>query len=376
MLRHSLCLGGLLLAVLVLAPWPVDIGQEASLNAAQARGEIPQYRVDAMWPKPLPDNWILGGVSGVTVDAQDHVWIIHRPRTLIDRDGPPPTSVCCKPAPNVIEFDPQGNVVQAWGGDGPGYKWGSSEHGISVDPQGNVWVTDETDDIVLKFSRQGKFLLQLGMFGVQKGNNDVETLGGPCQAHVDGAANEVFIGDCHGNRRMIVFDAMTGMYKRRWNAYGGMTTEGRAPAYDPNGPPSKDFLSPHCLRLSSDGLVYVCDRGNNRIQVFRKDGTFVEEVVVDKPAVPIGVPWDMAFTPDERFILVADGANQKIWIVERKPLRVVGSFGRGGRNAGQFLWINALETDSRGNLYTGEVTKGDRVQKFVPVNAAARGQRR
>jgi DNA-binding beta-propeller fold protein YncE len=351
----------------------------AGAGAQPSRVEIPEYRVDPFWPKALPKNWILAEVSGVAVDPRDHVWIVTRPNTLTDKDGPPPTSVCCTPAPPVVEFDSDGNVVRAWGASGEGYEWPAREHGISVDYENNVWVTGSggKDHIVLKFTPAGTFLLQLGRRGVTRGGNDVETLGGPTQATVDREANEVYVADGEGgNRRVIVFDAKTGAYKRRWNAYGTQTTEGRGPGYDPGAPPSREFGgSVHCVRIARDGLVYVCDRQNNRIQVFRKDGTYLDEIVIAKETRLIGSVWDIGFSLDQKFLLVADGSNQKIWIVERTPLRLVGSFGRAGHSAGQLLWTNGIALDSKGDLFTAEVTGGNRVQKFVPVRAPGQAQR-
>ena len=343
-----------------------------AVQAQRAQSPVPQYRVDPFWPQALPENWILGEVSGVAVDSSDHVWILHRPRTLTAKDGPPPTSVCCVPAPPVIEFDPAGKVVQAWGGS-DGYEWPTREHGISIDPQGNVWVTftGPTEHIVSKFTRSGKFLMDLGRRGLTRGINDTETLGAPTQATVDGRANEVYVADGEGsgnaNRRVIVFDATTGAYKRRWNAYGTPTT-GPGPKYDPAAPPPREFVgSVHCVRISRDGLVYVCDRGADRIQVFRKDGTFVNELVIAQNTIQTGSTWDLDFTPDQQFLLVADGANQKVWIVQRNSMKVVGSFGRAGHSAGQLLWPNGIAVDSKGNVFVCEVTGGNRVQKFVRV---------
>ena len=381
----ALFIVGALALILTSCAAPPESLEEGggSVAAQQSPAGVPEYRVDPFWPKPLPDNWLLGGVSGVTVDEQDHVWILHRPKRL-GQGAPSSVRRCCVAAPAVIEFDPEGNVVQAWGGEaGEGYPWPFSEHGIEVDRLGNVWTTDEgrsetpTDGgyMVQKFTRDGKFLLQIGNYGVRGEDDDVENLGQVAQARVDVDANEVYVAEGHRTRRVIVFDATTGAYKRKWNAYGNPTAPAlhgeRAPAFDPAAPPSQDFGEAHCLSLSRDGFVYVCDRAYNRIQVFQKDGTFVEEIVFMQDAVPQVSPWDLALSadPEQRFLFVGDGARQKIFIVQRKPLRVVGSFGRPGRLAGEFLYLNTLAVDSMGNIYTGEVTTGDRVQKFVPVSA-------
>jgi DNA-binding beta-propeller fold protein YncE len=343
-----------------------------SAPAAQDRQSgVPVVEVDPFWPKPLPDNWIVGDVSGVAVDSRDHVWIVHRPGTLTDRDGRPPTSVCCVPAPPIIEFDSDGNVVQAWGGEsGEGYQWPAREHGITVDHLDNVWVSGagRDDHVVLKFTRAGEFLLQIGHRGERGGSNDTETLGGPCQIRVEPQANEVYTADGEGgHRRVVVFDAATGAYKRHWGAHGNRPDDDAVRQYDPDRPSSPQFgNSVHCVRLSRDRLVYVCDREHNRIQVFRNDGTFVREVVVARET-RFGSIWDLDFSsdPEQAFLYVADGSNQKVWILRRDRLQIVGSFGGPGRNAGQFLWINAIAVDSDGNVYTGEVTTGNRIQKFL-----------
>jgi DNA-binding beta-propeller fold protein YncE len=335
-----------------------------------------------MQPKALPKNWILGQVSGVAVDAQDHVWIIHRPGTLSNNEKAattdPPTAECCVPAPPVIEFDAKGNVVRAWGGPGAGYEWPTQEHGIAVDHKGNVWVSASAakDAHVVKFTSDGKFLLQIGRLGQGGGNNDTANLGRPAEMRVDPATNEVYVADGEngGNRRVIVFDADTGAYKRHWGAYGEKPDDGPPPKFDPDGPLPKQFGSAavHCVRIAKDGLVYVCDRGNNRIQVFRRDGTFVNEAVVARPTRRLGSVWDIEFSPDQQFLYVADGTNMKLWILRRSDLQIVGAFGRMGRNAGQFLGVNALGVDSHGSIFTGEVSDGRRVQKFVFKGLASR----
>jgi DNA-binding beta-propeller fold protein YncE len=341
--------------------------------------------VDPFWPKELPNNWIIGQVSGVAVGPNDHIWIVHRPRTLTAREAgavqTPPLSSCCVPAPSVIEFDQEGNVVRAWGG-GPGSApyWPRTEHGIHVDAAGNVWIASNggADHVVLKFTSEGRFLLQIGRPGETAGSNDTVRLGQPTAVDVDVAANEVYVADGYRNRRVIVFDAMTGAYKRRWGAYGRRPVDGDSVAYDATvasiWPPTYDttalpqqFLTVHAVRLAHDGLVYVADRVNNRIQVFRKDGTFVREGFVARGTRAMGSVWDIAFSRDtsQAFLLVPDGTNQKVWILRRDDLSVVGSFGHGGRMAGQFGWVHNVAVDSRGNVYTTEVDIYKRVQRFV-----------
>jgi DNA-binding beta-propeller fold protein YncE len=336
----------------------------------------PKFRVDPFWPKPLPHNWIIGQVGGVAVDAQDHVWIIHRPRLLTPAEAgaaqTPPRSTCCVAAPPVIEFDSAGNVLQAWGGPGPGYDWPRHEHGIYVDPKGFVWIGGnlDGDGAILKFTRDGKFVLQIGHAGPSKGSNDPTQLDKPAGFSVDPATNEIFVADGYGNRRVIVFDAATGAFKRLWGAYGHPPSDAKTPPYDPKAPPSPQFGNPvHCAVLARDGLLYVCDRINDRIQVFRTDGTFVTEWFYARNTLGNGSVWDLALWPDahQTWLLNADGENNEVRILRRSDGAVVGSFGRQGRWAGEFHWVHNIAVDSKGNVYTGEVDTGERIQKFRPV---------
>jgi DNA-binding beta-propeller fold protein YncE len=360
------------LAIVVLAAAACS-----NLDASVARSlpsAVPQFEVDPWWPKPLPNNWILGQVSGIAIDSRDHVWIVHRPRTLTVREAgavqTPPISQCCVPAPPVIELDAQGNVVRSWGGPGRGHHWPESEHTIHVDDRGNVWIgsNGRNDQVVLKFSPEGNLRLQIGQPGKTAGSNDTAFLGQPAGIHVDAEANEVYIADGYGNRRIIVFDAETGRYKRHWGAYGRRPNDGDLGPYDPKGPRAQQFRSPvHAVRIARDGLVYVADRVNNRIQVFRKNGQFVKEATLAPETLAMGSVWDLALSHDraQTYLYVPDGTNQKVWIVRRADLSVAGEFGRGGRNAGYFGWVHNLAVDSRGNVYTSEVDIYKRVQKFV-----------
>lgn len=339
-----------------------------------APGAAPSFRVDPFWPEPLPEGWILGQVAGVAVDDRDHVWIVHRQGSLTPQETgatrDPPWGECCVPAPPVIEFDPEGEVVQAWGGPGEGYDWPESEHGIFVDGEGNVWIggNGPSDNQVLKFASDGRFLLQIGRAGETGGSNDTTLLGRPADIFVDDGAGEVYVADGYGNRRVVVFDAATGAYRRHWGAYGERPEDADLGSYDPDAGPARQFRTPvHALQLTRDGLVYVADRPNNRIQVFRRDGTFVKEAFLAPRTLSMGSVWDLDVSPDPegRWLYVPDGTNNKLWILERETLEVVGSFGRGGRYAGNFMWVHNVAVDSRGDLYTGEVETGKRVQKFV-----------
>jgi sugar lactone lactonase YvrE len=356
----------------------------AAATAASPSTGTAAYRVDPFWPKRLPNNWILGQVAGLAVDANDHIWVIHRPASLTPEEAAaaqkPPAAMCCVPAPPVVEFDPDGNVVQAWGGPGAGYEWFQVEHGIHVDPQGNVWVggNGDNDNHVVKFTRDGKFLLQIGKSGKRGGSNDQTTLGGPAAVEVDASANEVYIADGYKNKRFVVFDATTGAYKRHWGGYGERPVDGplippseqtlNKEPYDPAAAPSRQFRGPvHGVAISRDGLVYVTDRMGNRVQVFRKNGAFVSEVLIRPETRSLGTAWDVALSrdPEQRWLFVSDGSNHVVWPLDRKTLEMTEPFGSGGRNAGQFGWVHNLDVDSKGNVYTAEVETGKRVQKFV-----------
>jgi hypothetical protein len=353
--------------------------------AAQTSRQVPTYAVDPAWPKPLPNRWILGAVAGVTVDAADHVWIVHRPSTL----QPNETRSIWRAAPPVLEFDQAGNLLSSWGGPGEGYEWPDLEHGIYVEGD-TVWIGGggDKDAEILKFTRAGKFLLQIGHKGRNEGSNDTANLGGAASMTIDRAANELYVADGYVNHRVIVFDTMTGAYKRHWGAYGrrpddsyftqageklpspfsgAVQNENRPSQYDPDGPPPPQFRIVHAVRIARDGLVYVCDRTNDRIQVFRKDGTFVKEAFVAKRTFGSGSVWDVVFSTDaaQTFLVVNDGTNQQIWILRRDTLEVVSAFGHAGHQTGEFYGAHVMASDSKGNLFIGETYEGKRVQKFV-----------
>ena len=367
----------------------------------------PRFEVDPMWPKPLPNHWILGQTIGVSVDAQDHIWIIHRAGSLEPGERHattnPPTAQCCAPAPPVLEFDQAGNLIGHWGGPGNGYDWPESNHGITVDYKGNVWIggngrgpqsargavggSDEEpaaagrsrdarvegfnsfkDNMILKFTQDGKFLMQIGKPGHSKGSDDVENLRLPAKTFVDSKTNEVYVADGYGNHRVIVFDADTGKYKRHWGAYGHKPDDTNLGPYNPNDPPAQQFRNPvHCVELSHDGLLYVCDRVNDRIQVFKPDGAFVKEAFFNKDTLGSGSVWDIAFSkdPQQKYIYLADGENDRVHIIDRESLEVLTSFGEGGRQPGEFYGVHSIATDSKGNIFTTETYRGQRVQKFI-----------
>lgn len=357
----------------------------AATALAAAPQQAPSYQVDAAWPKPLPNQWLVGAVAGVAIDAKDHVWIVHRPSTL----QPNETRSIWKAAPPVLEFDPAGNLVSSWGGPGSGYEWPDLEHGIYVDDD-HVWLGGggEKDAQILKFTRAGRFVLQIGRKGRNRGSNDTENLGGAASLTVDPETNDLYVADGYVNHRVIVFDASTGAYKRHWGAYGkrpddtyftqagerlpspfsgAVQHENRPSQYDPAGPPPPQFRIVHAVRIARDGLVYVCDRTNDRVQVFRKDGTFVQEAFVARTTLGSGSVWDLSFSIEraQTYLVINDGTNQQIWVLRRDTLDVVGAFGQAGHWAGQFYGAHVQAADSKGNLYIGETYEGKRVQKFV-----------
>jgi hypothetical protein len=363
-------------------------GQAILQHEAEAQGssvQAPSYVVDPLWPKPLPNNWLLGWTIGAWVDEQDHVWIIHRGAGGLHNNErgaelSPPIAECCRTAPPILVFDPAGNLVRSWGGPGPGYEWPQSNHGVHVDYKGNVWIggNGEKDAHLLKFTKDGKFLLQVGGFGKNAGSNDLENFGRVAKIWVDPKTNEAYVADGYGNKRVAVIDADTGKMKRYWGAYGNKPDDTNLGPYDPGAPPAQQFRNPvHCVERSNDGLVYVCDRANDRLQVFQPDGTFVKEAFYAKNTRGSGSVWDIVFSkdPEQRFMMLADGQNERVRIIVRDTLEEIASFGDGGRQPGQFYGVHSIASDSKGNLYTTETYEGKRVQKFVyrGIASMARG---
>ena len=364
------------LAAVVLAGLAAAWGGGVFGTSVQGQGkEAPMFEVDPFWPQPLPNHWLLGSTIGVDVDAQDHVWIVHRASTLARNEipaisDPPFADDCCAPAPPVLEFDADGNLVGHWGGPGEGYDWPSSNHGITVDHRDNVWIggNGAGDSHALKFTRGGQFLLQVGAAGRAPDSLSLDSFGRIAKISVDGDANEIYFADGYGNKRVAVVDADTGDVKRFWGAYGNEPDDDHDERYVPGGPNLQQFMSPvHCAEVSNSGLIYVCDRAHDRIQVFQKDGTFVDEMLVMPNTTGSGAAWDLDFSHDaeQAYLYLADGVNQRIHVIDRENLEHLTSFGDGGRQPGQFFGAHSIATDSAGNLYTTETYEGKRVQKFV-----------
>ena len=351
---------------------------QSRLQAASAARMVdaPRFEVDPLWPKPLPNHWVLGSVIGVGIDSRDHVYIVHRgdstlnQRTESGADANPPMAECCRAAPPVLEFDPEGNLVKGWGGPGEGYDWPQSNHGIAVDEKDNVWIggNGRNDSHILLFTRDGKFLKQLGRAKQETNSASTTHFGGVAKISLDSRANEAFVADGYRNKRVAVVDMGSGAIKRFWGAYGNAPSDSNYGRYNPDAPLIPQFRNPvHCAEPTHDGHVYVCDRPNNRIQVFTRAGRFVKEQQIARRTLGDGAVWDIAFSrdPQQKYLYLADGRNERIHVLDRQSLEVLTTFGDGGRQPGQFFAVHSIATDSRGNIYTTETYEGKRVQKFV-----------
>jgi hypothetical protein len=389
-MKRNLLIGATFVALLV----GLALAQSAvqRVAAAQAQGAVmaPRFEVDPTFPKPLPNGWYQGQTIGLWVDAQDHVWIVHRPDVLDASEGAssqtPPTGECCNIAPPILEFDQAGNVLRHWGGkDGPGYQWPDSNHGLNVDNRGNLWIggNGAMDGHVLKFTQDGKFVMQVGKKGVTRNSLAEDHFFQVAKTFFHAPSNEVFVADGYGNRRVAVIDAESGKMKRFWGAYGKPPDDKAALAQGPYDPTAtyQHFRGPvHCADVSNDGLVYVCDRTSNRLQIFKTDGTFVKEVYMARDSRADGAVWDTAFSRDaqQRFLYVADGRNQKMRIFDRQSMEELTNFGKGGHYPGEWYSLHNIATDSKGNLYTVETYQGRRLQRFLykglgPVRAKQQG---
>ena len=370
-------------------------------GSAPTGSGVPIFVYDPSWPQsPINTDWTFGEVGGIHVDTRGRIWVIQRPWTVFGRElgAARRQSGCCRAAPPVIEFDAMGNVVQAWpslrefhappgtpagqgftiGGKGEtlweavpdpgGYgEWGRREHTVYVDHNGFVWVINDESHVIYKMTREGRYVTSIGEKGKTSGSNHTRHLGTPAALAVDPKTNELYVADGYGNRRVIVFDATTGEYRRHWGAYGGVPEDGDLGPYQPSAPPARQYRGPvHGIALSHDGMVYVADRSANRIQIFRPNGQFVKEAFVASETRDLGSAFgvQLSHDPDQRWVYVNDGSNNKIWILRRADMQVIGSIGSAGRLGGQFLSPHSMAVAPDGSIYVGE-TRGRRVQKFA-----------
>jgi DNA-binding beta-propeller fold protein YncE len=374
-MKRNVAIGTGLVALLVALGLTQSMLQRTAEAQAKGGTMAPRFEIDPMWPKPLPNHWIYGNVIGVGVDTKDNVYIIHRGAGSLEAKEiyattNPPSSECCVPAPPVVEFDAAGNLVRAWGGPGQGFEWPDSNHGITPDSKGNLFIggNGPQDGQILKFTQEGKFVKQFGFAYASAGSNDMFAFNKVAKVSLDEKANEAYVADGYGNHRVAVIDMDTGKIKRYWGAYGNKPNDTSLGNYNPDAPLAQQFRNPvHCAEPSNDGFVYVCDRPNDRIQVFTKDGKFVKETQVLKTTKGDGSVWDIAFSKDaaQKYFYLADGANEKIHVFDRQSLTELTSFGDGGRQPGQFYAVHSIATDSKGNVYTTETYRGQRLQKFV-----------
>ncbi|MEY4635426.1 MAG: hypothetical protein RJA55_1224 [Acidobacteriota bacterium] len=388
--NSKLYVGAAFVAVLLA----LGAGQALLENTSAQAKQAPRFEVDPFWPKPMPNNWVMGMTIGLGVSADDHVWVIHRgndPGNLdrtelaVVKEGAPRVGECCNPAPPVLEFDAAGNLVGSWGGQPKdnSYDWPESNHGIVVDHKGFVWIGGNggPDAHILKFTRDGKFVAQYGKKNARlkegapgskptfvPNSMDMDNFGRVAKIFIDPKANEGYVADGYFNKRVAVIDLDSGKIKRFWGAYGQPPDDAPLGPYDPAAPVAKQFRTPvHCAEVSNDGFVYVCDRPNDRLQIFTREGKFVKEVFVAKETRADGSVWDVAFSKDpaQKYLYMADGVNEHVRVFDRQSMEELYNFGYGGRQPGMFLGVHSIATDSKGNIYTTETYTGKRLQKFT-----------
>ena len=347
-------------------------------NAAVAPGsptaeQLPLYEIDPTWPPTLPNDWILGDIRGLFVDDRDHLWVIHMPSSLTPQEigaaVKPPIADCCFPAPPVLELDPEGKVLRSWGGPGSGYTWFDQEHGIYIDHNGFVWMGTSNGMHVMKFTQDGKHVLTIGEPGVNKGSNDPDHLGGPANFYVEPKTNEIFIADGYINKRVAVYDAATGKYKRHWGAYGKVPADTEKYQYPVKADnPPQQYSTLHGLVGTKDGLIYVSDRRGNRIQMFRQNGKFLAKRFVRPETGGSGSGFSLQVSrdPGQSILYLMDGTNQRVWLLRRQDLTILDRFGKPGRQAGEFIRAHMIAIDSQNRMYTGEAGNGRRMQRWIP----------
>jgi DNA-binding beta-propeller fold protein YncE len=380
-------LGGVSLLAFFVAPGLLTPDVEAQ--------SAPRYVFDPAWPKPLPNKWKMGGVTGLAVDRNDNVWVLNRPNDTLDIEGHaglnPPTADCCRRPPAMIHIDKNGDVIGSFDA--------MQGHGMDVDSQGFVYIGSNT---VRKYEpKSGKLVMEVarvpepqpggGGRGVDPAEqakrvaafrakyppNTPMIVGGLEEIRIDEPAGEMWVADNYLGGRILVFDLKTFAFKRGWGAYGKplsqISLNDADHDYTPNGSMPKDFAGHLTFNFSNDGLVYMADRNANRIQVTDKQGKYMNKEFIVAPSTGEGgSTGGVAFStdPKQQFLIISDLTNNKIWLLNRETGRVIGQFGTMGENGGQWFGLHMIAIDSQGNIYTGEVFNGERVQRFVPADSA------
>ncbi|MEM6543948.1 MAG: hypothetical protein AAF680_03525 [Pseudomonadota bacterium] len=380
------------LVVALLSPSAVSAATETLVPVLSKQftdRPIPRFSVDAAWPS-MPGDLMIGQVPGLAVDGNDNVWVLQRPNSLGFSDTGlaqnPPTAVCCRPAPHVMQFSQAGELLKAWGG--PEHaptrngvnQWPANVHGLYLDDDGHVWIAGNGngDHVVLNFTQDGEFIRLIGQRDKTAGNEDRRFLGGPADILHSTSTGETLIADGYINKRIIGFDE-EGAFTRFWGAYGrspdapsraGTFDQSQASSNSDGGanPRAQSFGDiVHCIVQGPRERIYICDRRNNRIQVFSSGATIehLQDLVFAPQTGGTRTVSDVTFSPDGEYMYVSDMMNGQVWILDGKTYEQLGAFGRNGRYPGQFIWLHSLAADSDGNLYTTEVSTGRRVQKFV-----------
>jgi len=366
-MKRKIPVGAVLIAAILAAGC---VGQRpgdttpAQATSPQA-GMVPRFEVDPSWPR-VPAQWKLGDPSSIAIDAKGNVWVLHRPRTL----KPDQAALA---APAIIIFDPEGNFIRAWGGAGGGYEWPEREHGIHIDHKGYVWVGGNNcperklpglkaagDDQILKFTQDGRIVMQIGRSSQSKGNADTLNLRQPADVWVLPKTNELFVADGYGNHRVAVFDADSGKFKRMWGAFGNKPLDDyKCPPPSlkavPDGPGPQQLSIAHAIRVANDGMVYVADRENRRVQMFTSDGKFIKQFV--RHNAPFARNLALSPDPEQRFLYVGGGVD--IVVMDRKTLEVLDVIGGPGFLGGG----HHIATDAKGNIYVAATARG--LQKLV-----------
>ena len=378
---------------------PISISEKAPkpafalVHASPIDGnKIPRFAADTSWPK-IPEGYLIGQVSGVSVDTDGDVWVVNRPNSLHAMDlgatQSPPISECCKPMKEVIEFSPEGDIKRNWGGNdiAPVFdginQFPKNIHGIYSDAQDNIWIggNGKGDHVIAQFTSDGEYLTQFGRRNNTRGNLDKQMLGNPADIYFDISTSQVFVADGYTNRRIIQFDYKSRKFEQYWGAFGDLpANESRSKTFDftqamttPKGgvdPRLANFSDiVHCIVRGPDRLYYVCDRRNNRVQIFSMTNKgkieFLDSLIIADVTGGTGSATDIAWSADGKYMYVADMINGKIWIFDSQNRKKLGSLGRPGRYAGQFHWLHSLDADQDGNLYTTEVHTGQRIQKLL-----------